>query len=442
MQAKPVLALVGRPNVGKSTLFNRLVGGRQAIVEETPGTTRDRHYADAEWGGRVFAIIDTGGLVLGDTDNMSEQVRAQAEIAMQEADAIVFLTDVLDGVTPDDYHIADLLRRTDKPVLLVVNKVDSLKRDAAVLEFYALGMGDPLAVSAERGLNTGDLLDAIVAVLPEMPLEDDLPEAVHVALVGRTNVGKSSLLNRLLGEERVIVTDIPGTTRDTIDTRLTYEDQNIVLIDTAGIRRRGSIERGVEKYAVIRSMRAIARADVTLLVVDATEGVTAQDAHIAGYVLQESKSVVVVVNKWDLVEKDTYTLPAFQEYVLTELKFMSWVPVAFVSALTGQRLDRIMPLVMRVYNERRARISTAQINQIIRDAVSKSSPPTVAGKKLRFYYGTQASGVPPNFVFFVNDPELVHFGYRRYLENCLRASHPFEGTPISLTFRGHLRSEE
>jgi GTP-binding protein len=442
MQAKPVLALVGRPNVGKSTLFNRLVGGRQAIVEETPGTTRDRHYADAEWGGRVFSIIDTGGLVLGDTDNMSEQVRAQAEIAMQEADAIVFLTDVLDGVTPDDYQIADLLRRTDKPVLLVVNKVDSVKRDAAVLEFYALGMGDPQAVSAERGLNTGDLLDAIVAVLPEMPLEDDQPEAVHVALVGRTNVGKSSLLNRLLGEERVIVTDIPGTTRDTIDTRLTYEDQNIVLIDTAGIRRRGSIERGVEKYAVIRSMRAIARADVTLLVVDATEGVTAQDAHIAGYVLQESKSVVVVVNKWDLVEKDTYTLPAFQEYVLTELKFMSWVPVAFVSALTGQRLDRIMPLVMRVYNERRARISTAQINQIIRDAVSKSSPPTVAGKKLRFYYGTQASGVPPNFVFFVNDPELVHFGYRRYLENCLRASHPFEGTPISLTFRGHQRPEE
>jgi GTP-binding protein len=442
MQAKPVLALVGRPNVGKSTLFNRLVGGRQAIVEETPGTTRDRHYADAEWGGRVFSIIDTGGLVLGDTDNMSEQVRAQAEIAMQEADAIVFLTDVLDGVTPDDYQIADLLRRTDKPVLLVVNKVDSVKRDAAVLEFYALGMGDPQAVSAERGLNTGDLLDAIVAVLPEMPLEDDQPEAVHVALVGRTNVGKSSLLNRLLGEERVIVTDIPGTTRDTIDTRLTYEDQNIVLIDTAGIRRRGSIERGVEKYSVIRSMRAIARADVTLLVVDATEGVTAQDAHIAGYVLQESKSVVVVVNKWDLVEKDTYTLPAFQEYVLTELKFMSWVPVAFVSALTGQRLDRIMPLVMRVYNERRARISTAQINQIIRDAVSKSSPPTVAGKKLRFYYGTQASGVPPTFVFFVNDPALVHFGYRRYLENCLRASHPFEGTPIALLFRGHQRPEE
>ena len=437
MTAKPVLALVGRPNVGKSTLFNRLVGGRQAIVEDTPGTTRDRHYADAEWGGRVFSIIDTGGLVLEDGDNMSEHVRAQAEIAMQEADAIVFLTDVLDGVTSDDYQIADLLRRTDKPVLLVVNKVDSVRRDPDVLEFYALGMGDPIAVSAVRGLNTGDLLDAIVAVLPEMPLEEDIPDAVHVALVGRTNVGKSSILNRLLGEERVIVTDIPGTTRDTIDTRLTFEGQDVILIDTAGIRRRGRIEQGVEKFSVIRSMRAIARADVTLLVIDGTEGVTAQDAHIAGYVLEESKSVVVVVNKWDLVEKDTHTLAAYQEYVLNELKFMPWVPVAFVSALTGQRLSRLLPLVMKVYSERHARIKTAEINQMIRDAVARNSPPTVAGRKLRFYYGTQASGDPPNFVFFVNDPESVHFGYQRYLENRIRESYPFEGTPIQLTFRGH-----
>jgi len=437
MAAKPVLALVGRPNVGKSTLFNRLVGGRRAIVEDTPGTTRDRHYADAEWGGRVFSVIDTGGLVLEDGDNMSEQIRLQAEIAMQEADAIAFLTDVLDGVSPADYQIAELLRRTSKPVLLVVNKVDSTKRDMAVLEFYALGMGDPLAISAERGLNTGDLLDAIVAVLPEMPLEEELPEAVHVALVGRTNVGKSSLLNRLMGEERVIVTDIPGTTRDTIDTQLTYDGQPVVLIDTAGIRRRGRIEQGVEKYSVIRSMRAISRADVTLLVIDATEGVTAQDAHVAGYVLEERKSVVVVVNKWDLVEKDTHTLAAYQKYVLDELKFMPWVPVAFVSALTGQRVHRLMPQIMQVYSERHARIKTAEINQLIRDAVARSSPPTVAGKKLRFYYGTQASGDPPNFVFFVNDPVLVHFGYQRYLENRIRESYPFEGTPIELTFRGH-----
>ena len=258
-----------------------------------------------------------------------------------------------------------------------------------------------------------------------------------MALVGRTNVGKSSLLNRLLGEERVIVTDIPGTTRDTIDTRLTFEDQDVVLIDTAGIRRRGRIEQGVEKYSVIRSMRAISRSDVTLLVIDATEGVTAQDAHIAGYVLEESKSVIVVVNKWDLVEKDSYTLPAYQEHVLTELKFMPWVPVAFVSALTGQRVHRLMPLIMQVHSERHARIKTAQLNEIMRDAVARSSPPTVAGKKLRFYYGTQAGGEPPTFVFFVNDPVLVHFGYRRYLENRLRESHPFEGTPIRLTFRGH-----
>jgi len=439
MQAKPIVAIVGRPNVGKSTLFNRIVGGRRAIVEDTPGTTRDRHYADAEWGGRVFSVIDTGGLVMRDVDDMSEQVRMQAEVAMREADAILFLTDVLDGVLPDDYMIADLLRRTDKPVLLVVNKVDSLKREAGVLEFYALGMGDPLAISAEHGLNTGDLLDALVALLPQMPLEEELPEAVHVAIVGRTNVGKSSLLNRLLGEERVIVSEVPGTTRDSIDTRVTYEGKEVVLIDTAGIRRRGSIDQGVEKYSVIRSMRAITRADVTLLVLDATEGVTAQDAHIAGYILEEARSVIVVVNKWDLVEKDSYTLPAYQEYVLQELKFMPWVPVAFVSALTGQRVGRLMPLVMRVYDERHARLSTAQINQIIRDAVAQNSPPTVAGKKLRIYYGTQAGGDPPTFVFFVNDPALVHFGYRRYLENRLRASYPFEGTPISLVFRGHQR---
>jgi len=436
MSSKPVLALVGRPNVGKSTLFNRLVGGRQAIVEDTPGTTRDRHYADAEWGGRVFSIIDTGGLILADTDNLTEQVRAQAEVAIQEADAIVFLTDVLDGVTADDYLIADLLRRTEKPVLLVVNKVDSQKRDLGALEFYALGLGDPLSISAERGLNTGDLLDAIIKVLPDAPAEEEDADAVHIALVGRTNVGKSSLLNRLLGEERVIVSDIPGTTRDTIDTRLSYDGQDIVLIDTAGIRRRGRIEQGIEKYSVLRSMRAIARADVTLLIVDATEGVTAQDAHIAGYVLEERKSVVVVVNKWDLVEKDSHTLAAYQQYVLDELKFMPWVPVVFVSALTGQRVTHLMPIAMRVYEERHARITTGRLNALMRDAIAKSSPPTSAGRKLRFYYGTQASGDPPNFVFFVNDPELVHFGYRRYLENRIREAYAFEGTPIELTFRG------
>ncbi|NLX42703.1 MAG: ribosome biogenesis GTPase Der [Chloroflexi bacterium] len=436
MQQKPVLALVGRPNVGKSTLFNRLVGTRQAIVENTPGTTRDRHYADVEWENRVFTVIDTGGLVLGETDDMTEQIRIQAQIAMQEADAICFLTDVLDGVTPADYQVADLLRRTSKPVLLVVNKVDSARRHAGLVDFYSLGMGDPLPVSAERGLSTGDLLDAIVAVLPEMPPEEDDSEAIHVALVGRTNVGKSSLLNRLLGEERVVVSDIPGTTRDTIDTRLTYEGQELVLIDTAGIRRRGRIEQGIEKYSVLRSMRAIARADVTLLVIDASEGITAQDAHVAGYILEERKSVILVVNKWDLVEKDTYTLPTFQEKVLQQLKFMPWVPVAFVSALTGQRVQRLMPLVTRVYAERHARIRTSELNQVVRDAVARSSPPTTAGKKLRFYYATQSSGDPPNFVFFVNDPALVHFGYRRYLENRIREKYPFEGTPIELTFRG------
>ncbi|MBC7237401.1 MAG: ribosome biogenesis GTPase Der, partial [Chloroflexi bacterium] len=335
---KPLVALVGRPNVGKSTLFNRLAGQRLAIVEDVPGTTRDRHYADVEWAGRVFTLIDTGGLVLRDADTITEKVRAQAQIAIDEADVIVFLTDVMEGVTSGDYEIADLLRHANKPIILVVNKVDNLKRELNVPEFYALGLGEPLSLSAEKGMSTGELLDRIAEALPEMPPEEEEAAAVRIALVGRTNVGKSSLLNRILGEERVIVSEAPGTTRDAIDTRILYRDQEVVLIDTAGIRRRGRIEPGIERYSVLRALRAISRADVVLLLIDATEGVTAQDTHVAGYILEQAKSVIVVVNKWDLIEKDSHTTAMYEAHVRRALRFMPYVPVIFVSALTGQRV--------------------------------------------------------------------------------------------------------
>jgi GTP-binding protein len=437
MARKPLVALVGRPNVGKSTLFNRLVGQRLAIVEDIPGTTRDRQYADVEWGGRVFTLVDTGGLVLGPADQITAQVRAQAEVAIAEADVIVFMVDIVDGLTAPDAEIADILRRTQKPIILVANKADHVSRELGAHEFYALGLGDPLPVSSLRGLGTGELLEAILQALPSLPPEEEESGALRIALVGRTNVGKSSLLNRLLGEERVIVSDIPGTTRDAIDTTIRYHGQEIVLIDTAGIRRRGQIAPGVEKYSVLRALKAIARADVVLLLLDATEGVTEQDQHIAGYILEEAKAVIVLVNKWDLVEKDATTLAQYEEYVRRELKFMPYVPVLFISALTGQRVERILPLALRIHQERQVRLSTGEINALIRDATAKVSPPSKWGRKLRIYYGTQVETQPPTFVFFVNDTKLVHFGYERYLENQLRERYKFEGGPIRLIFRGH-----
>jgi len=437
MPKKPIVALIGRPNVGKSTLFNRLVGERLAIVEDTAGTTRDRHYADVEWNGRVMTLVDTGGLVLGEADDITIEIRSQAEVAIEQADVIVLLVDIDAGLTAADREIADLLRRGNKSVILVANKSDNLKREMDIHEFYALGLGEPLAVSAIRGLSTGDLLDRIVSEVGEMPEEDELPDALKVALVGRTNVGKSSLLNRFLGQKRVIVSSTPNTTRDAIDTVLRYHGQEIVLIDTAGIRRSGRVEQGIEKYSVLRSLRAISRADVVLLVIDAADGVTAQDAHIAGYILDEAKSVVVVVNKWDLVEKDAHTMPAYEAKVRQALRFMPYVPVVFISALTGQRIDLLLPLAIRVQQERAERLTTSQINDMIRNATARRSPPTKWGKKLRIYYGTQASIDPPTFVFFVNDTRLVHFGYRRFLENQIRQRYKFEGTPLKLVFRGH-----
>jgi len=438
MARKPLVALVGRPNVGKSTLFNRIIGERLAIVEDLPGTTRDRLYGDVEWNGRIFALIDTGGLVLEDTDEITTQVRAQVEIAIAEADVIVLLTDIMAGVMPDDHEIANMLRRTEKPVVLVVNKVDNLKREQAIHEFYSLGLGTPIPISAQLGLSTGEMLDAIVEALPPKHPKESENEGLSIAIVGRTNVGKSSLLNRLLGEERVIVSDTPGTTRDAIDTLIRYHGQEITLIDTAGIRRRGRIKPGVEKYSVLRAMRAIQRADVVLLILDATAGVTAQDAHIAGYILDEAKSVAVIINKWDLIEKDSHTLSFYEQYVRRELKFMDYVPILFISAKTGQRVSRILPLALNINAQREVRLKTSEINKLIREATARRSPPTRKGKKLRIYYGVQAATTrPPTFVFFVNDAELVHFGYQRYLENQIRQRYKYEGTPIRLVFRGH-----
>jgi GTP-binding protein len=452
---KPIVALVGRPNVGKSTLFNRILGQKQAIVEDIPGTTRDRLYGDTEWNGVPFTVVDTGGLEIVDSRKKRgpreqaeplstasvgfiEEIRQQAEIAIAEADAIVLLVDVLDGLTPADEDVAEVLRRTDKPVLVAANKADNEARWQAAVEFYALGLGEVYPLSALHGMGTGDLLDELVTALPVIE-EEELPEGLKIALVGRPNVGKSSLLNRLLGEERAIVSPIPGTTRDTLDTYLTWEGQPVLLIDTAGIRRRGRIERGIEKYSVLRAMKAIARADVVLLLLDAQDLVTAQDAHVAGYILDERRSIIVVVNKWDLIEKDTYTMDAYTKQIRADLKFLDYVPVLYISALTGQRVRKVLGLATQVYQERLVRIPTGELNRLVEDATVRHPPPHKAGKRLRFYYATQASVDPPTFVFFVNDRRLVHFSYQRFLENQIRRRYGYLGTPLKLVFRSRAR---
>jgi GTP-binding protein len=452
---KPVVALVGRPNVGKSTLFNRIVGQRRAIVEDIPGTTRDRLYGDAEWNGIVFAIVDTGGLEILEsrkrqrpqerTDPLStasvgfiQEIREQAEMAISEADLIIMLVDVLDGPTPADEDVAEVLRRADKPILVAANKADNETRHQAAYEFYALGLGEVYPLSALHGTSIGELLDAVVDALPAVEDEDE-PDALKIALVGRPNVGKSSLLNKLLGQERAIVSTIPGTTRDATDTYLTWEGQSVLLIDTAGIRRRGRVERGIEKYSVLRAMKAIARADVVLLLLDAEDLVTAQDAHVAGYILEEMRSIIVVVNKWDLIEKDTYTMDAYTKQVRSDLRFLDYVPVLYISALTGQRVHKVLPLAFQVYQERLTRLPTGELNRLVEDATIRHSPPHKAGKRLKFLYATQASVDPPTFVFFVNDTRLVHFSYKRYLENQIRRQYGYVGTPLKLVFRSRGR---
>jgi GTP-binding protein len=451
---KPVVALVGRPNVGKSTLFNRLAEQRLAVVDAVPGTTRDRLVAEAEWAGLVFDIVDTGGidptvvagsgrqpLSVGSAEYI-QQIRAQADIAIQEADVILFVTDAESGVTPADHEVARILRRSQRsvegeawpPILLVVNKADSEARRAQVYQFYELGMGDPYPISALHGTGTGDMLDALVATFRDMGEEEE-DDSVKIAIVGKPNVGKSSLLNRLLGQERAIVSPIPGTTRDAIDTRLSYEDIPITLIDTAGIRRRGRIDPGVEKYSVLRSLKAIERSSVAILMLDATSGLTAQDAHIAGFILDAWKSALAVVNKWDAIPKDTYTMDNFTQRVRRELNFMDYVPILFISAKTGQRVDQVLPLALRVNDERLVRIPTSHLNQILRRAQDQHPAPTRAGRQLKIYYGTQVRSDPPTFLLHVNDPKLAHFTYLRFLENRIRAEYGFLGTPIRIIMR-------
>ncbi|MGD2157978.1 MAG: ribosome biogenesis GTPase Der [Anaerolineales bacterium] len=455
--AKPLVALVGRPNVGKSTLFNRLIQERLAVVDEVPGTTRDRLMAEAEWAGFVFDVVDTGGidptqtgpgkqqqpLSVGSAEFITE-IRSQAEIAISEADVILLITDVESGVTPADQEVAQILRRRQveregqpwPPVLLVVNKCDSQARRDQAYQFYELGMGDPLPISALHGTGTGDMLDVVVDIFQEQGLvEEQEDDSVKIAIVGKPNVGKSTLLNRLVGEERVIVSPIPGTTRDAIDSYLTFNQIPITLIDTAGIRKRGRIAPGVEKYSVLRSLRAIERSDVALLMVDAITGITAQDTHIAGFILEAWKSVVVVVNKWDAIPRDRHTMQDFSYHVRHKLNFIDYVPVLFISAKTGLRVDQVLPTALQVQEERLVRLSTAQLNRIIRRALDHHPPPSRAGRHLKIYYGTQLRSDPPTFLLYVNDPKLSHFTYERFLENRLREAHPFLGTPIRILLR-------
>lgn len=440
--SKPIVAIVGRPNVGKSTLFNRIGKKRVSIVEDMPGVTRDRIYLDAEWLGHEFTMIDTGGIELETDDRILTAIRHQAQLAIEEADVILFIVDGKTGVTTSDEEVGNILRNTRKPVLLVVNKVDTIKDNHEIYEFYNLGLGDPIPVSAANILNLGDLLDKVIESLPREAETEEESDEIKVAVIGRPNVGKSSLVNALIGEERVIVSDIAGTTRDAIDTHFVKDDTKFVLIDTAGMRRKGKIELPVERYSVIRSLRAVDRADVVLVVVDAAEGITEQDKKIAGYAHEAGKASVIVVNKWDLVEKDGKTSLRYTESIRSELGFMQYSPVVFTSALTKQRVTRLTELVKFVAEQHSMRVSTSVLNQVIEDAVAINPPPSAHGRRLKIYFATQPDVKPPTFIFFVNDPETMHFSYLRFLENKLRESFGFEGTPLKLVIRGRKEKEE
>jgi GTP-binding protein len=430
---KPIVAIIGRQNVGKSTLLNRVVGKPLAIVEDLPGTTRDRIFADVSWRGVEFTMVDTGGLELKPQSAIAQAVKAQAETAIAEADVIVLLVDVKDGVVPADLETADLLRRVSKPIILAANKADNAKLETQAAEFYELGLGEPLAISAYHGRGTAELLDRIVSLLPPASPPEAKSEAVKVAIIGRPNVGKSMLLNALLGEDRAIVDEAPGTTRDAIDTLLDFRGQSVLLIDTAGIRRRGRVGVGVERYSVIRALRAIDRADIALLVLDAPELISAQDMHVAGYIQQAIKGIVLVVNKWDLMmNKSTIE---YDRYIRSQLKFIAYAPILYVSAKLGQGVDKVMPQVFEVYQERLKRLPTAAVNDVIQQAVAAHNPPRSGGKQLSILYATQAEVNPPTFVFFVNDAKLVHFSYQRYLENKLRQAFGFVGTPFRLILK-------
>ncbi|MBF7082011.1 ribosome biogenesis GTPase Der [Desulfallas sp. Bu1-1] len=432
---RPIVAIVGRPNVGKSTLFNRIVGGQVAIVEDVPGVTRDRLYQDAEWSGRKFTLVDTGGLDYREDGEIVSHVRKQAEIAIAEADLVLFVVDARAGLTGTDEDVARVLRRSDKPILLVANKVEHFDRVHELYEFFGLGLGDPVPVSAAQGMNTGELLDLIVQKLPPAAEEDEDDDVVKIAVIGRPNVGKSSLVNAILGEQRVIVSDVPGTTRDAIDTCITRRDKKYLIIDTAGIRRRSKIDLPTEKYSVIRSLRAVDRSDVVLVLIDAVEKLTEQDKRIAGYAHEKGRGSILVVNKWDLVEKDDRTANRYIEELRDGLGFMQYAPVLFVSALTGQRVQRVLELVDYVSEQQNMRISTANLNDLIRECVLHNPPPQEKGRRMKIFYATQAGVKPPTFFLFVNEPELMHFSYLRYLENQLRSAYGFEGTPIRILTR-------
>ena len=433
--ARPVIAIVGRANVGKSTIFNRIIGDNLAIVEDKPGITRDRLYGRSEWNGLPFNIIDTGGIEVFESDELLKSVRVQAELAIEEADVIVFITDAKIGVTSDDEEVAKLLYRSKKPIILAVNKVDNIQMHNEIYDFYQLGFGEPIAISGAHGTGIGDLLDAAVLKFPEASEDEYGEDVIKVALIGRPNVGKSSLVNALLGEERVIVSNIAGTTRDAIDTPFEYEGQKYVLIDTAGMRKRGKVYENTEKYSVMRALKAIERADVVLVVINGEEGIIEQDKHIAGYSHEAGKAAIFVVNKWDIVEKDEKTLQKFTQTIKDHFLFMTYAPHVFVSALTKQRIHKILPVVNQVSEQHNMRIATHILNDVLMDAVAINPPPTDKGKRMKLNYGTQVAVKPPTFVLFVNDPELMHFSYERYLENKIRAAFTFEGTPVRFVVR-------
>ena len=431
---KPLVAIVGRPNVGKSTFFNRLAGKRISIVEDMPGVTRDRIYADAEWCGYSFTMVDTGGIEIHSEDKMWKHIKAQAELAVELADVILFFVDGKTGIMSDDYDVADYLRRSKKPIVLAVNKIDNNNYDL-VYDFYALGLGEPIPVSSEQGLNLGDLLDEIVKYFPERVESDAEKEALKIAVVGKPNAGKSSLVNRILGFNRVIVSDVAGTTRDAIDTPFSVDGKEYRIIDTAGIRRKNKVEEDVEYYSVVRSIDAMRRADVVAVVIDASEPLSEQDIKICGLVHESMKPSVIIMNKWDAVEKDTFTINEFGKKLDEDLKFMSYYKPLYISALTGKRTNLVLDALNEVYEHASMRVPTGVLNDVLNDAMAVNEPPNANGKKLRVYYATQPTTNPPTFVLFVNDEKIMHFSYKRYLENALRKAFDFSGTPIRLRIR-------
>jgi len=434
--SKPLVAIVGRPNVGKSMLFNRLAGQRISIVEDTPGVTRDRLYAECEWNGRVFDIVDTGGIEPKSDDDILRFIREQARIAIDTADVIIFVTDSRTGVTAADEDVANMLLRSKKPVALAVNKMDSVGApDPVLYEFYSLGLGDPIAVSAVHGHGTGDLLDFCCEHFPPEEAIDERPDAVRVAVIGKPNAGKSSLINRILGEERVIVSDVAGTTRDAVDSYFENDKGKYIFVDTAGLRKKSKVDDKIEKYSVLRAQDAIERADVCLIMIDARDGVTEQDTKVAGLAHEAGKASIIVVNKWDLIEKDGKTMDKMRDEVRRDLAYMTYAPILFISALTGQRVDRIFELVNYVNEQSCMRIKTGMLNDVLADAQARVQPPTDKGRRLKIYYVTQTGVRPPNFVFFCNDARLFHFSYQRYLENRIRAVFGLEGTPVRITIR-------